>query len=190
MTKWVCAQQLRSVWASAQSDQYSLCAQRVAEDLSFLHADSEDPDQTGRIPRLIWVFAGRTVTLLVLSWRSLSAEFYPMIDVNVWKQMSRDMTKPTKWLCAQRRLRSAWAPSLMKSSLSAWRKLGSLATYWAYSEGSDQTGRMPRLILVFAGRTLILLVLSCRGSNLDCYKLVFGLALTYRVNVMVGCVEA
>ena len=24
-------------------------------------------------------------------------------------QMSRDMTKPTKWLCAQRRLRSAWA---------------------------------------------------------------------------------
>ena len=23
--------------------------------------------------------------------------------------MSRDMTKPTKWLCAQRRLRSAWA---------------------------------------------------------------------------------
>ena len=25
-------------------------------------------DQTGRMPRLIWVFAGRTVTLLVLSW--------------------------------------------------------------------------------------------------------------------------
>ena len=33
------------------------------------------------------------------------------------------------------------------------------------SEDSDQTGRMPRLIWVFAGRTLILLVLSCRGSN-------------------------
>ena len=36
------------------------------------------------------------------------------------------MTKPTKWLCAQRRLRSAWA-----SSLSSWRDLGSLATHWA-----------------------------------------------------------
>ena len=32
------------------------------------------------------------------------------------------------------------------------------------SEDSDQTGRMPRLIWVFAGRTLILLILSCRGS--------------------------
>ena len=29
---------------------------------------------------------------------------------------------------------------------------------------TDQTGRMPRLICVFAGHTLILLILSCRGS--------------------------
>ena len=36
----------------------------------------------------------------------------------------------------------------------------------ADSEVSDQTGRMPRLICVFAGRTVILLVLSCRGSNI------------------------
>ena len=53
-----------------------------------------------------------------------------------------------------------------ESSLSAWRKLGSLATHWAHSEDSDQTGRMPRLIWVFAGYTLILLVLSCCGSNM------------------------
>ena len=39
------------------------------------------------------------------------------------------------------------------SLLSAWRKLGSLAIHWAHSEDSDQTGRMPRLIWVFAGRT-------------------------------------
>ena len=31
---------------------------------------------------------------------------------------------------------------------------------------TDQTGRMPRLICVFAGRTAILLVLSCHGSYL------------------------
>ena len=31
----------------------SLCAQWVAKDLSFLQADSEDSDQTGRVPRLI-----------------------------------------------------------------------------------------------------------------------------------------
>ena len=58
-------------------------------------------------------------------------------------------------------IRPVWSAS----SLSAWRNLGSLATHWAHSEDSDQTGRMPRLIWVFAGRTLILLVLSCRGSN-------------------------
>ena len=56
-------------------------------------------------------------------------------------------------------------PVWSESWLSAWRNLGSLATHWAHSEDSDQTGRMPRLICVFAGRTLILLVLSCRGSH-------------------------
>ena len=45
-----------------------MCAQWVAKDPSFLHADSEDSEQTGRMPRLIWVFAGPTTTLLVLSW--------------------------------------------------------------------------------------------------------------------------
>ena len=38
----------------------SLCAEWVAKDQSFLHADSEYSDQTGQMPRLIWVFAGRT----------------------------------------------------------------------------------------------------------------------------------
>ena len=62
--------------------------------------------------------------------------------------------------------RSAWASTQSdQSSLSAWRKLGSLATHWAHSEDSDQTGRMPRLIWVFADLTAILLVLSCSGSN-------------------------
>ena len=57
-------------------------------------------------------------------------------------------------------IRSVWSESL----LSAWRKVRYLATHWAYSEDSDQTKRMPRLIWVFAGRTLILLVLSWLGS--------------------------
>ena len=47
----------------------SLSAQWVAKDPGCLHADSEDSDQTGRMPRLIWVFAGRTATSLVLSCR-------------------------------------------------------------------------------------------------------------------------
>ena len=57
-------------------------------------------------------------------------------------------------------IRPVWS----ESSLSAWRKPGPLVTYWAHSEDSDQTGRMPRLIWVFAGRIATLLVLS-RGSS-------------------------
>ena len=58
-------------------------------------------------------------------------------------------------------IRPVWS----ESSLSAWRKLVSLANPWAHSEDSDQTERMPRLCWVFAGHTLILLFLSCRGSH-------------------------
>ena len=57
---------IRPVWSES-----SLCAQWVDKDPSFLHADGEDSDQTGRMPRLIWVFAGRTLILLVLSWGGL-----------------------------------------------------------------------------------------------------------------------
>ena len=38
-----------------QSYQSSLCAQWVAKDPSFLHADSEDSYLTGQMPRLCWV---------------------------------------------------------------------------------------------------------------------------------------
>ena len=43
-------------------------------------------------------------------------------------------------------IRPVWS----ESSLSAWSNLGYLATHWAHSEDSDQTGWMPRLIWVFA----------------------------------------
>ena len=49
----------------------SLCAQWAANDPSFLHAESEDSDQTGRMPRLIWVFAGRTCHLVGFVMRRL-----------------------------------------------------------------------------------------------------------------------
>ena len=51
-------------------------------------------------------------------------------------------------MCTKRRLRSAWASAQSdQSSLSAWRKVGSIAIFWVHSEDSDQTGRMPRLII-------------------------------------------
>ena len=77
--------------------------------------------------------------------------------------MSRLMTKPTKWHVRPATtqislgIRLVWS----KSSLSAWRKLGSLATHLAQAKTL-----MHRLIWVFAGRTAILLVLSWDGSNI------------------------
>ena len=65
------------------------------------------------------------------------------------------MTKPTKWsVCpAKTQISLGICPVWSESSLSTWRKLWSLATHWAHSEDSDQTGRMPRLIWVFTGHT-------------------------------------
>ena len=63
--------------------------------------------------------------------------------------MSRSTTKLTNWHVPYRRLRSAvWS----ESSLSIWRNHVSLASHLAQSGDSDQTGRMSRLIWVFAGR--------------------------------------
>ena len=93
--------------------------------------------------------------------------------------------KTNKMACAPSEDRSAWASTQSdQSSLSAWRKIGSWAAHWAHSEDSDQTGRMPRLIWVFAGRTcnfvgfvmrrLILLSTRnmkwARGSTVSCAK--------------------
>ena len=226
-TKWVCAQRrLRSGWASAQSEP-SLCAQWVAKDPSFFHADSEDwldwVDAQADLS-LCWPhthFVGFVMSWLIsmyLTWRQItcrnvsftvlynhwkvviepaheimalfvlrklilqtSMRSHPM-GLDVWflvvpfvyfhtlcvrtakalassftgrlcdkyhiltswlndfhwltsgftllaeidfdakhkslkGKMSRDMTKPTKWLCTQRRLRSAWASAQSDQSL-------------------------------------------------------------------------
>ena len=178
----------------AQSDQSLWCALLVAETPNLLQADSEDLDHTGRIATLIlrlrWAHRSLGWFCRALVQFPDSSLISPEINKTIkWRilepnvinshlhdskltwsgfteNMSRDMTNPTKWVCAQRRLRSAWASaeSGQSLSLSAWRKLGSLATHWAHSEDSDQT-----VIWVFAGRKLILLVLSCRGSFMrDC----------------------
>ena len=70
-TKTQISQGIRPVWSSQ-------CAQWVAKDPSFLHADSEDSDQTARMPRLIWVFTGRTLILLVLSCRGSKGFIVPI----------------------------------------------------------------------------------------------------------------
>ena len=60
---------IRPVWSESL-----LCTQWVAKEPSFLPADSEDSEQTGQMPRLIWVFAGRTCHFVgfVMRWLNWS----------------------------------------------------------------------------------------------------------------------
>ena len=209
------------------------CTQWVAEDSIFLHVDSEDSDQTGRMPRLIWVFDGHKGHFVGFVMRWL---FYPvvqtatmifniqidrsghlnqttpkglhclsfcwhlfygkitLIKLQQFVQVSDDflstfnffhmrkhefictfqrhMIWATAWqnkendLCAQQRLRSAWASAQSDQSLlSAWGNLGSSATHRGHCKDSDQTGWMHRLIWVVAWSTCyFFLVLTCTGS--------------------------
>ena len=71
---------IRPVWSESL-----LCAQWVAKGPSCFQADSEDSDQTGRMPRLIWGLAGRTATLLVLSCRgSLRNSVFVCYSMHYW----------------------------------------------------------------------------------------------------------
>ena len=74
---------IRPVWSES-----SLCAQWVAEDPVFLHVDSQDSDQTGWMPKLIWVFGRCIVILLVLSCHEV-AQMFSIITLQMrtlWNQ--------------------------------------------------------------------------------------------------------
>ena len=69
------------------------------------------------------------------------------------------MTKPTKWLCAQRRLRSAWASAQSDQSLRCvGPKLSSCGQRRLWSDWADAQADLSRRW------AHSLLVLSCRGS--------------------------
>ena len=76
---------IRPFWSKS-----SLCAEWVVKDPSFLHGDSEDSDQTGRLSRLIWVFAGPTCHFVCFVTRWLIS-FYQLTVLLVACKM--DMTQ-------------------------------------------------------------------------------------------------
>ena len=153
----------------------SLCAKWLAKDPRFLHADSEDSDQTGRMPRLIWVFAGRTVILLVLSW---DGSFYTVMCqqfsnilyvVNCIEQVNRLMTKPTKWHVRPAKsqislgIRTVWSVLVVRMN-----------KVWVLRYALSAQRRLIRLgirpgwpIRVFAGRTYHFVGFDVR--RLKCY---------------------
>ena len=151
---------IRSVWSES-----SLCAQWVAKDPIFLHADSEDSDQTGRMPRLIWVFAGRTCHVVGFVMRRLISTPATVCRVDGNYQNAN---------CPFRCKTSHWAASseFVSSSIPSWQILTAHAQpfrgardlafclkvpldsllVWASSGGSGETARMHRLVWTFAAR--------------------------------------
>ena len=137
------------VWSES-----SLSAWRNLGTLATLWAHSEDSDQTGQMPRLIWVFAGRTLILLVLSCRG-SVDFHGLVReiAHYRNNMNQSTTKPTKWHAAQQRLRSAWVSAQSDQSLLCALWVAKDPTFLqADNEDFDQTGWMIKLIWVFARR--------------------------------------
>ena len=154
---------IHPVWSES-----SLCAQWVAKDPSFLHEDSKDSNQTGRMPRLIWIFAGRTLNLLVLScrgsiyWNGLFCLCFLLSCFGIYRhrsplrldlKLSRSLTKSAKWPVHP-------AKTQISLHICAVWSVSSLCTLLvakdprflhADSKVSDRTG--PRLIWVLTGRS-------------------------------------
>ena len=100
------------VWSES-----SLCAQWIAKDLSSLPAQADLIFRWAHMP-LCWFCHEAVHLLCLLKWHKETGRThcnFRGIQINgmlvkaMVYDMSRDMTKPTKWLCTQRRLRSAWA---------------------------------------------------------------------------------
>ena len=67
-----------------------------------------------QMKHILWVL----IRIASVIQRIFLWEIIPKLSSNT-HHMSRDMTKPTKWLCPQWRLRSAWASTQSDQSLRA-----------------------------------------------------------------------
>ena len=97
---------------------------------------------------------------------------------------SHSMTKSTKWLV--RPPKTLICPDWSETSLFAWRNFRSLATHWVHSKDADLTGRMPRLIWAFAGRTghfvsFVMLQLNCLWyTSARCAVFIWSYSVNFR----------
>ena len=86
LNNWATSWQNQQNGLHVQSEPSSLCALWVAKDHTVLHANSKASDQNGQIPRLIWVFAGRTYHFVgfVLMWLNYYIHMY-VLNVSVFR---------------------------------------------------------------------------------------------------------
>ena len=138
---------IHPVWSES-----SLCAQWVAKDPSFLHADSEDSDQTGWMPRLIRVFAGRTCHFVgfVMRWLICFAMKLTITKTNT-DIIELSHAKINKMTCASAKTQISLgiSPVWSVSSLCTLMVAKDQMLPNADSKDSDQTGpRQANLVLI------------------------------------------
>ena len=104
------------------------------------------------MPRLIWVFAGRTVTLLVLSCCSSNEPENDKIN-KITCVHSEDSDQPRH------------PSSLISRRCPPEKNIGHFATHWEHSKELIRLGGCPNWSESSLGAQVILLVLSCSGSN-------------------------
>ena len=107
-------------------------------------------------------------------------ENYLKIIIKYPPYLSRNMTKSTKWLRpAKTQISRVICPVWSESSLSTWRNLGSLATYWTYSKDwLDWADTQADLSLRWAHTHFVGFLMSC----LLCYCYICNI---YVVHVLV-----
>ena len=113
----------------------------------FLPADSEESDQTGLTPRLIWVFAGRTGHLMVLSCGS---------SIIIWVQSG----------CQTRITVFDWAITVNGAIDTAlnWLWQQPLLHIWQLIGSVDSTSREIGITLVYQHSTVPAWVVSPLGK--------------------------
>ena len=147
---------IRPVWSESL-----LSAWRKLGSLATHWVHSKDSDQSGWMPRLSWIFTERTCHFVGFVMRRLisfqQALYIIKLHVYVDNDLSCLIRKPTNWLCIKWRqinlgIRTVWSESLLCTQ--SWQWVAKDPSFLhADSEDSDQTGRMPRLLCVFSGRT-------------------------------------
>ena len=110
----------------------------------------------------VWKMSLRRTKSTIMSWDGSfchSSHFHSVAffntnklwaDTDIRNEPPHDKTKNVVSRPAKTQISLGICPVWSESSLSAWRKLGSLATHWAHSEDSDQTNAQADLSLRWA----------------------------------------
>ena len=102
---------VKRIWYLSPMQAAEVQASQIPSPAEWLGMHSHD----GMLEDTNWLDGAQMLIYFIaykisMFWKSLSG-------LIIFSRLSRDMTKPTKWVCTRQRLRSAWASSQSDQSL-------------------------------------------------------------------------